>query len=151
MSGITLSHKHGVAPALMFCRICGKDTNGLALLGASCDKTMRELHEATGGQYGSREGYQEYGYNKIPDSEPCDECKAYLQGGCIIIAEDTREYLRLTKDMTDSLVGRVGAEGRCIDFDAMRGKIVTMKKAFWVADGLNIRLRDPKIWMEKTI
>ena len=24
MSTITLHHKHGVAPALMFCRICGR-------------------------------------------------------------------------------------------------------------------------------
>lgn len=147
-NSIRLHSKHGVAPALMFCRICGKDTNGLALLGASCDKAMRELYESSDGKLGSRDGYKEYGHNRIPDAEPCDECKACLQGGCIIIAEDTHEYLRLTKDMTDSLVGRVGADGRCIDFDALRGKIVNMKKAFWVVDGDNIRLRDPKEWMD---
>lgn len=148
MSGsITLHKKHGVAPALMFCRICGKDTNGIALLGASADKTMRELNEATHGQYGSADGYTEYGHNRIPDAEPCDECKAFLDGGCIIIAEDTHEYLRLDKAQVDSLIGRVGDDERHIDFEALRGRIVTMKKAFWVADGDNIRLRDPKIWM----
>lgn len=146
--GIRLHQKHCLAPALMFCRICGKDTNSLALLGAGCDKTMRELHEATHGQHGNKNGYQEYGYNRIPDAEPCDECKSYLDGGCIIIAQDTGEYLRLTKDMADSLVGRVGDEERRIDFDSMRGKICTIPKAFWVADDEgNVRLRDPKEWM----
>jgi len=148
MSGSIILHKkHGVAPALMFCRICGKDTNSLALLGAAADKTMRELNEATHGQYGSKEGYQEYGHNKIPDAEPCDECKSYLDGGCIIIAGDTHEYLRLNKAQVDSLVGRVGDGERRIDFESLRGKIVTNKKAFWVTDGDNIRLRDPKEWM----
>jgi ribosomal protein L37AE/L43A len=76
MSSIRLSTKHGLAPALTFCPLCGKDTNELALLGASCDKVMREVHEMTGGKAGSIDGYKEYGHNRIPSSEPCDECKA---------------------------------------------------------------------------
>ena len=134
---LRLSPKHGVAPALTFCRLCGKETQELALLGLSSNKVLRDLYDATDGKYGNKEGYQEYGHNKIPAQEPCDECKSYLVGGCIIIAKDTGEYLRLTKDMTDTLVGRVAdAKGRFIDFDAMRGKII------------NIRLRDPKEWTE---
>jgi len=149
MSTITLHHKHGVAPALMFCRICGKDTNGIALLGAQADSTMRKLHEATDGQRGSKDGYQEYGHNRIPDSAPCDECKTYLDGGVILIARDTGEYLRLNKENTDSLIGRIAdAKGRVLDFEAVRGKVVTLNKAFWVSDGENIRLRDPKEWTE---
>lgn len=78
---IRLSQKHGVAPALTFCPVCGKETNELALLGASCDKVMRQVHEATGGREGSATGYKEYGFNRIPASEPCDECKA-KQAAC---------------------------------------------------------------------
>lgn len=148
MNDIKLSREHGVAPALTFCRICGKDTNELALLGSKCNTIMRQVHEATDGREGSDTGYKEYGHNRIPATEPCDECKSYLAGGCIIIAKDTGEYLRLTKEMTDSLVGRVGDGERFIDFDQMRGKVHVMDKAFWYADGENIRLRDPKEWMQ---
>jgi len=148
MSSITLSKKHGVAPALTFCRICGKDANELALLGAKCDTVMREVHEATEGRFGSKDGYQEYGHNRIPASEPCDECKKYLtDGGVILIAKDTKEYLRLEKDAVDQLVGRVvDAKGRVLDFDAMRGKVWTLPKAFWYGDNGNVKLRDPKEW-----
>ena len=151
MSSIRLSQKHGVAPALTFCRVCGKDTNELALLGASADQVMREVHAATNGQYGSKDGYSEYEHNRIPATEPCDECKALLDGkGCILIAKDTGEYLKLTKEMVDSLVGRVAnAKGRVLDFDAIRGRICTLNKAFWKADAEgNVRLRDPKEWTE---
>ena len=145
---ITLSKKHGLTPAISFCRICGKDTNELALLGASCDSTMRKLHEATDGKYGSLEGYQEYGYNKIPAQEPCEECKAYLNGGIIFIAKDTEEYLRLDKEQVDSLVHRIAdAKGRVLDFDACRGKVCKIDRAWWKADtDGNICLRDPKEW-----
>jgi len=147
MSSIRLSEKHGVAPALTFCRICGKDTQELALLGAAADKTMRDLYVASDGQCGNKDGYQEYGHNRIPASEPCDECKTYLDGGIIFIAEDTGEYLRLDKDQTDSLVGRIpNAQGLVMDIDALRGKVHRLKKAFWYCDGENIRLRDPKEW-----
>jgi len=150
MSSIRLHSKHGVAPALMFCRIFGKDTNGLALLGASADSTMRKLHEETHGQCGSKEGYQEYGHNRIPDAEPCDECKSYLDnGGLIIIAQDKGEYLRLDKDQVDSLIGRIAdAKGRVLDFESIRGKICTIPRAFWFQDGNNIRMRDPKEWTD---
>lgn len=144
---IRLHPKHGVAPALMFCRICGKDTNGLALLGASADKIMQEVQEATGSK---EEGYKEYGHNRVPDNEPCDECKSYLNGGgTIIIAGDTHEYLRLDREQVDSLLYKVAdAKGRVLNFDAMRGKIINIPRAFWYADGNNIRLRDPKEWTD---
>ena len=144
-----LSTKHGVAPALTFCRICGKEVNEIALLGSECDKVMKQVYEATDGEHGSAEGYQEYGHNKIPATEPCDECKKYLEGGIIFIAKDTGEYLRLDKDVVDHLVGRVAdAKGRVLDFDAIRGKVCTLNKAFWKSDGTNIRLRDPAEWTE---
>jgi len=149
MSSIKLSKKHGLAPALTFCRICGKETNELALLGASADKVMKEVSAATGGAEGSPDGYREYGYNRIPASEPCDECKKYLnEGGLILVAKDTKEYLRLDKGMVDNLVGRVAdAKGRVLDFDAIRGKVVYIERAFWRADeNGNVRLRDPKEW-----
>ena len=71
-----LHAQHGVAPALTFCRVCGKDTNEIAILGASCNTVMKQVHEMTGGKEGSIDGYKEYGYNRIPSNEPCDECKA---------------------------------------------------------------------------
>jgi len=147
---IRLHPKHGVAPALTFCRICGKDTNELALLGASADKVLREVHEATDGAYGSEDGYKEYGYNKIPATEPCDECKGHLKaGGTIVIAKDTGEYLKLTTEQIEHLHGRVAdAKGRFLDFKSMAGKILNMNRSFWVADAENIRLRDPKEWTD---
>lgn len=146
-NSIRLHQQHGVAPALMFCRICGKDTNGIALLGAGADNVMRQVQEATGSIV---EGYKEYGHNRIPDDNPCDECRSYLDnGGTIIIAGDTHEYMRLTSDMVDGLLYKVAdAKGRVLDFDAMRGKIINIPKAFWYAEGNNIRLRDPKEWTD---
>jgi len=145
---IILHPKHCLAPALTFCRICGKDANELTLLGASADKVMRDLADATDGQHGSKNGYQEYGHNRIPANEPCDECKAHLNGGVIFIADDYPRVLRLTKDMADSLVGRIGDGDRYLDIDAVRGKICKIPKTFWYTDGENIRLRDPKEWMD---
>ena len=147
---IRLHSKHGIAPALTFCRICGKDTNEIALLGAHADKVLREVHEATNGAYGDEGGYKEYGHNKIPATEPCDECKGHLKaGGTIIIAKDTGRYLRLTTEKIESLHGRVAdAKGRFLDFKAMAGKVLNMNRSFWVADTENIRLRDPKEWTD---
>lgn len=59
MSSIRVSKKHGLAPAMMVCPCCGKHTNGLALLGESADRVMREV---------SGKNYQEYGHNDIPDT-----------------------------------------------------------------------------------
>ena len=144
---LPLSRVHGVAPALTVCKVCGADGQDLLLLGAFCDSTMRKVHEATDGQYGSKQGYKNYGHNKVPHGL-CKTCEDVLKGqGCIIIAKDTQEFLRLDKDQVDSLVGRVGDGERFIDFDSMRGKIFRMPKAFWYQDGDNIRLRDPKEWI----
>lgn len=151
MGCMILHSKHGLAPAMMFCRICGKDTNGIALLGNQADKAMQETYKATEGREGSQRGYEGLSCQRIPDTEPCDECKSYLNGGCIIIAKDTKEYLRLTSDMVDQLHGRVGGEVdgemKFIDFNSMRGKVWHVNKAFWYSDGENIRLRDQKEWM----
>ena len=151
MSGsIRLHSKHGVAPALTFCRICGKDANEIALLGSRCDNVMRQLHEATDGAHGDKNGYQEYGHNRIPAQEPCDECKGHLKaGGTIIIAKDIEQYLRLDAGQIEHLHGCVAdAKGRFLDFKAMAGKVINVNRAFWFADGDNIRMRDPKEWTE---
>ena len=147
---LRLHSKHGVAPALTFCRICGKDANELALLGAGCDTVLKQVHEATGGVHGDKDGYKEYGHNRIPATESCDECKGHLKtGGTIIIAKYTGEYLRLDAGQIESLHGRVAdAKGRFLDFKSMAGKVLNVNKAFWVADAENIRLRDPKEWTE---
>jgi hypothetical protein len=134
---------------LTFCRICGKDANELALLGNHADKVMREVYEATEAKHGGL-SYREYGQNRIPATEPCDDCQAHLKaGGTIIIAKDTGEYLKLNTEQIEHLHGHVAdAKGRVINFKAMAGKILNMNKAFWVADVENIRLRDPKEWTD---
>jgi len=144
---LRLHSKHGVAPTLTVCEVCGADGQDLLLLGASADSTMRKLHDASDGYYGSKEGYSGSMSQKVPHGL-CKTCEDTINGqGCIVIAKDTQEFLRLDKDQVDSLVGRVGDGERFIDFDSMRGKVHTMQHAFWYADGENIRLRDPKEWM----
>ena len=102
---IRIDQTHVLAPALMFCRICGKDTNGLALLGANCNRVMKDVQEATGKPV---EGYTQYGHNRIPDDQPCDECKAHLDtGGAIFIAKDTGEYLKFPAEDIDRIVERM--------------------------------------------
>ena len=146
---LTLHSKHGVAPALTFCRICGKDCNELALLGAHADKAMRDLAEATNGAHGDKGGYKEYGFNKIPATEPCDECKEHLKTGTIIIGRDTGEYLKLDATQIENLHGRVAdAKGRYLDLKGMVGKVFTLNKAFWKVKGDNIVMRDPKEWTD---
>jgi hypothetical protein len=146
-----LHSKHGVAPALTFCRICGKDASEIALLGSECNKVLKQVYEATDGAHGDKDGYKDYGYNRIPATEPCDECKAHLKtGGTFIIDKYTGEYLRLDAGQIEHLHGRVAdAKGRFLDFKAIAGKIFTINRAFWKADDDgNIRLRDPKEWTE---
>lgn len=147
MSGsIRLHKKHGVAPVLMFCRICGKDTNGIALLGAGADRVMNEIQKATGSKV---EGYKEYGHNRIPDDNPCEECKAHLDsGGAIFIAEDTGEYLKLEAEVINELEYIPAGKKGAIDLKACTGKILTLPKAFWTVDGSAVKLRDPREWAE---
>ena len=149
-NSIRLHSKHGVAPAMTFCRICGKDANEIALLGANADKVLKQVHEATDGAHGDKDGYKDYGYNRIPATEPCDNCQGHLKaGGTIIIARDTGEYLKLDTEQINRLHGCVvDAKGRCINFKSMAGKIFNMNKAFWFVDGNNIKLRDPKEWTD---
>lgn len=108
---------------------------------------MTEVQQAMGLK---QEGYKEYGYNRIPSNEPCEECKTHLNnGGTIIIAKDTGEYLKLDTAQIDSLLYRiVDAKGRVLNFDAMRGKILYMYKAFWIVKEKSICLRDPKEWTD---
>ena len=145
-----LHTKHGVAPALTFCRICGKEASEIALLGIKADRVLKDLYEATDGAHGDRDGYKEYGHNRIPATEPCEECKAHLNaGGTIIIAKYDEQYLKLDAEQIEQLHGRVAdAKGRALDFKAMAGKVLTMNRAFWFASPEGIRLRDPKEWTE---
>lgn len=141
MSGsIRLHPKYGVAPALLFCPVCGKDTNGLALLGATADKVMKE--------HGQDKGYQEYGHNRLPDTNICGECQSILENkGIIIIAEDIQQSLKLNEESITVLKEKIGD---IIDFDKIRGQIARVSKAFWYADDEgNIRMRDPKEWLSQ--
>ena len=143
---IMLHRDHGLAPALTFCRVCGKETNELALLGAKADVVMKQVFEATGGREGGN-SYRGLSSQRIPASEPCDECKGYLKGGIIFIARDRGEYLRLMEKDVDNLLGRImNAKGQIVDLHRMRGKIVTIDKAFWYVQGENVRLRNPAEW-----
>lgn len=147
MSGsIRLHKKHGVAPALLVCPYCGEAT-GVALLGAAADSTMNKLQEA----YGKRQrGYSEYGKNEIPDQGPCSSCVAIIEGnGIIFLGMDIGQSLKLNSEQVDSLIGRiVDGKGRCLDLNAIQGKVVKINKAFWYIDDDNVRLRDPKEWTE---
>lgn len=134
---IKLHDRHGLAPALLVCPLCGQETNGLALLGASADKVMRDC---------GQKGYEEYGHNKIPDNKPCDTCQDVLDNnGLIIIADDVGQSLSLNEEMIVILKEKIG---EIIDFDKYRGQVVRVAKAFWYADDEgNIRMRDPKEWL----
>ena len=135
---IRLHDRHGLAPALLVCPLCGQETNGLALLGASADKVMRDC---------GQKGYEEYGHNRIPDSQPCDSCQNVLDNnGVIIIADDIQQSLKLTDELVKVINEKL--EG-ILNFDKYRGQVVRMKKAFWYTDEENVRFRDPKEWMDQ--
>ena len=135
---IRLHGRHGLAPALLVCPLCGQETNGLALLGASADKVMRDCGQG---------GYQEYGHNRIPDSQPCGDCQNILNNnGVIIIADDIQQSLKLSDELVKVINEKL--EG-ILNFDKYRGQVVRMKKAFWYTDEENVRFRDPKEWMDQ--
>lgn len=141
-----LHPKHGLAPALTYCCVCGKETNELALLGAEADKVMSKVQHATNER---EEGYKEYGYNRIPSQEPCDHCKSILEGGgIIIIAHDIHQSLKLPKEDFDRLQFIPISETKCLDLRPFQGQIVQMEKAFWYQDEEGIKLRDPAEWAE---
>jgi len=109
---------------------------------------MREVYEASHAKAGGL-NYHEYGHNRIPDSKPCKECREHLKTGTIFIAEDTGEYFKMPAEAIEQLQGRIAdAKGRLIDFKACVGRIITMKKAWWVDSPEGIRLRDPKEWTD---
>jgi hypothetical protein len=143
---IPLDKDHGLAPALMFCRICGKDTNGIALLGANCNRVMNNVQKATGKKV---EGYTQYGHNRIPDDEPCDECKAHLYaGGAIFIAKNTGEYLKLPAEDIDRIKYLPAGSKGALDLTACKGKVMNLEKGFWYQDEEGIKFRDPAEWAE---
>lgn len=123
-NSIKLHPKHCLAPAMMVCPLCGQHTNGIALLGADADKVMQQV---------GQDGYKDYGYNNIPDSEPCDKCKDLLNNrGIIFIAEDVGQSLSLTYEMCNQ-VGFI---------EELRGKVVKVKKVFWeeTSEGIQLHL-----------
>lgn len=142
---IKVHPQHGLAPALTFCRICGSDVNEIALLGSNADKVMQQVQEAMGKP---KTGYKGLSTERIPSDSLCDTCMSHLNNrGTIIIAGDTHEYLRLSGEQVDCMLYRVAdAKGRVLDFDAMRGKVINIPKAFWFVDNENIRLRNPEEW-----
>jgi len=64
---LRLSEKHGVNPAIPLCFLCGKEKNVVLLAG-------RLLND------------EEAPRNVVWDYEPCDECKAYMERGIILIS-----------------------------------------------------------------
>lgn len=130
MTSIALHSKHGLAPALMICPLCGQHTNGIALLGTKADIIMSEL-----GQQG---GYKEYGHNDIPDSEPCDRCKGILSNkGVIFISKSTGEFLILDKNEVENFKEAIG---HVIMFDKIVGNVVKLKKPFWINDNGTVKV-----------
>jgi len=67
MTGIRLSEKHGVNPAIPKCFYCLGDKNELLL----CGRLPKD---------------QEAPRNMVWDMEPCDQCKAYMAQGIIVIS-----------------------------------------------------------------
>lgn len=134
-----LHPKHGVAPALGVCRICNADTNEVLLLGAKADTIMMQL-------YGH--GYEDFGPHQVP-SGICKTCEDVLKaGGVIIVAEDIKQYLRMSAEDVERLDRRIANKnGDVMDLKALAGKWTTIKKAFWYQDDEgNVRLRSPEEW-----
>lgn len=130
MGSITLHSKHGLAPALMVCPLCGQHTNGIALLGTKADIIMTKL--------GQKGGYKEYGHNDIPDSEPCDRCKGILSNkGVIFISKSTGVSLILDKNEVENFKKAIG---HVIMFDKIVGNVVELKKPFWINDNGTIKV-----------
>lgn len=130
MNSITLHSKHGLAPALMVCPLCGQHTNGIALLGTKADIIMTEL--------GQKGGYKEYGHNDIPDSEPCDRCKGILSNkGVIFISKSMGVSLILDKNEVENFKKAIG---HVIMFDKIVGNVVELKKPFWINDNGTIKV-----------
>lgn len=130
MTSIALHSKHGLAPALMICPLCGQHTNGIALLGTKADIIMSEL--------GQKGGYKEYGHNDIPDSEPCDRCKGILSNkGVIFISKSTSEFLILDKNEVENFKKAIG---HVIMFDKIVGNVVKLKKPFWINDNGTVKV-----------
>ena len=68
--GIRVSEKHGVNPSLEQCFVCCKDV-GVVLFGKLKGDAEAPRRVCLG-----------------PNSEPCDECKGYMEQGVILISVD---------------------------------------------------------------
>lgn len=143
-----LHSKHGVAPVLTSCQVCGKDGESVVLLGSAADSTMKKLHEQTNGRLGSPDGYRGSSVERILHGY-CHECGEHLaKGGAIFIADDLGQFLKMTKEQLHDLHGRIGHKDKALDLISMQGKVSTVPKAFWKEDSEGmIRMRDPKEWM----
>lgn len=81
-----LSKKHGAAPILTKCYLCGEPKNELMLVGAQSDKVAR----AHGFDDYERMGSQPICMDKLP----CEECEKHMKIGVILIGvkDDDQEY-----------------------------------------------------------
>lgn len=68
-----LHKKHGLAPTIPICFICGKKKNEVALLGATW------------------KGKEAPPMQMVMDKTPCEECKKYMQMGVILISVKDNE------------------------------------------------------------
>ena len=68
---IILSKKHGIAPILSQCFLCGGDKNEIALMGSRANKLEDEF-----GNLPQR---------AVFDKEPCEQCQEYMKQGIILI------------------------------------------------------------------
>lgn len=66
--GITLHKKHGLCPVIPVCYLCGASKNEIALLGNAW------------------RGDDEPPRNLCLDKEPCDNCKALMDRGILLIS-----------------------------------------------------------------
>ena len=89
MTSVTLSKKHGLNPAMTYCRRCGGETNEILLLGNAKKYECSACGGLTVGKYprngcqlcGSNIGFKSLGeYNgakdgRLPANSLCDACK----------------------------------------------------------------------------
>ena len=86
MSGITLSPKHGLNPAVPKCYYCLQDKNEVVIPGR-IDRRVPNRHGID-----KREVDIEAPRGAVWDMRPCDKCAALMQQGVILISiRDTEE------------------------------------------------------------
>lgn len=83
--GIKISPQHGLNPTIPVCMFCGKEKNEVVLLG----------------KIGGRNEDIEAPRNMIFDYEPCDECKAKIGDGILVIGVKPRNGRNIMPIMND--------------------------------------------------